>query len=141
MLANDVGQLSTSTYDEVSVFISGSLPLAPLLAPLWRLVLRFIGRLRLSTSFYSEACGFSISWGFRWVSIDSSPIVVGKRILVGSSDGNLYELDARSGKELWRFEAGGPISASPAVGERALVIGTQDGVLYCFGERIRAETP
>ncbi|HBY58221.1 MAG TPA: hypothetical protein DEH78_00255, partial [Solibacterales bacterium] len=31
------------------------------------------------------------------------------------------------------FDAGGPISASPAIGEGRLVIGTQDGKLYCFG--------
>ena len=64
--------------------------------------------------------------------IDSSPVVVGERVYVGSSDGNLYAVHLDSGLEAWRFESGGPITASPAVAEGCLVIGTQDGVLYCF---------
>ena len=63
----------------------------------------------------------------------SSPIVVGKRVYVGSSDGSLYAVDMRTGNEEWRFEAGAPITASPAVASKCLVIGTEDGVLYCFG--------
>ncbi len=67
--------------------------------------------------------------------IDSSAIVVGRRVFFGSMDGNLYAVGLDDGKELWRFEAGSPITASPAVASRCLVVGTLDGVLYCFGSR------
>ena len=74
----------------------------------------------------------------RWVfptrgRVESSPVIVGKRVFVGSSDGNLYAVDAQTGKETWRFEAGGEILASPAVADGSLVISTMDGTVYCFG--------
>jgi outer membrane protein assembly factor BamB len=58
---------------------------------------------------------------------------VGNRVLVGSSDGRLYSLDRKTGKELWRFDAGGGLIAAPAVAGGYLVIGNDDGQLYCFG--------
>jgi outer membrane protein assembly factor BamB len=66
--------------------------------------------------------------------VDSSPLIAGNRVFVGSSDGLLYGLDLATGKKLWDFTAGAALSASPAVAQGALVIGSQDGVLYCFGD-------
>ena len=37
------------------------------------------------------------------------------------------------GKSVFQFEAGGPLSASPAVASGRLVIGSQDGKLFCLG--------
>ena len=65
--------------------------------------------------------------------VDSSPVVAGGRVYVGSNDGKLYVLDAASGKSVFEFEAGGPLSASPAVASGRLVIGSQDGKLFCLG--------
>jgi outer membrane protein assembly factor BamB len=65
--------------------------------------------------------------------VDSSPLIVGNRVFVGSSDGILYELDLAKGGKTWEFTAGAPLTASPAAAQGALVIGSQDGVLYCFG--------
>jgi outer membrane protein assembly factor BamB len=67
--------------------------------------------------------------------VDSSAVVVGRRVFVASLDGNLYVLDLQSGKERQRFELGQRVSASPAVGGGCLVIGTEDGVLYCLGKK------
>jgi len=36
---------------------------------------------------------------------------------------------------VWQFEAGGSVSASPAVAGGRMVIGTDNGDLYCFGEK------
>jgi outer membrane protein assembly factor BamB len=65
--------------------------------------------------------------------VESSPLITGSRVFVGSNDGLLYELDLETGKKTWEFTAGSPLSASPAAIEGSLVIGSQDGVLYCFG--------
>jgi outer membrane protein assembly factor BamB len=65
--------------------------------------------------------------------VESSPLIVGTRVFVGSNDGNLYELDLATGKKTWEFTAGSPLSASPAAANGALVIGSQDGAVYCFG--------
>jgi outer membrane protein assembly factor BamB len=66
--------------------------------------------------------------------VESSPLITGNRVYVGSNDGVLYELDLLSGKKIWDFTAGAPLSASPASSQGLLVIGSQDGVLYCFGD-------
>jgi len=47
--------------------------------------------------------------------VDSSPVIAGERVYVGSSDGHFYGLELASGKKLWEFEAGSPLSASPAI--------------------------
>jgi len=60
-------------------------------------------------------------------------LVSANRVFIGSSDGNLYELDLVSGAKTWQFAAGAALTASPAAAQGALVIGSQDGVLYCFG--------
>ncbi len=52
---------------------------------------------------------------------------------IGSNDGKLYVLDIATGKSVFEFEAGGPLSASPAVASGRLVIGSQDGKLFCLG--------
>jgi outer membrane protein assembly factor BamB len=65
--------------------------------------------------------------------VESSPLITGNRVFVGSNDGNLYELDLATGKKNWEFAAGSALSASPAASQGALVIGSEDGVLYCFG--------
>ena len=65
--------------------------------------------------------------------VDSSPVVAGGRVYVGSNDGKLYVLDAGTGKSVFEFEAGGPLSASPAVAAGRVVIGSQDGKLFCLG--------
>jgi outer membrane protein assembly factor BamB len=61
--------------------------------------------------------------------------VAGGRVYVGSNDGRLYVLDLRDGKKLWEFEAGGALSASPAIAAGRLVIGSQDGQVFAFGSR------
>jgi outer membrane protein assembly factor BamB len=69
--------------------------------------------------------------------IDSSPVIVGDRVFIGSNDGNLYELGLNDGQERWKFNAGKPISAAPSVGEGVIVVGceSRDGKVFCFGAK------
>ena len=47
--------------------------------------------------------------------VDSSPAVAGGRVYIGSSDGRLYGLDAKTGDKQWEFDAGAGITTSPAI--------------------------
>ncbi len=69
--------------------------------------------------------------------VNSSPVIVGDRVFVGSKDGFLYEAKLADGTLIEKHQVPGRgISASPAVGEGCLVIGAEgnDGALVCFGE-------
>lgn len=65
--------------------------------------------------------------------LDSSPVIVGDRVFLGSKRGPLLALDKATGEPVWEFDTGSAIMASPAVASERLVIGSLDGILYCFG--------
>ena len=67
--------------------------------------------------------------------VDSSPVLVGERAFVGSSDGRMYAIDSRTGKKVWEYEAAGGFSSSPAVADGRLVIASDRGTIYCFGKK------
>jgi outer membrane protein assembly factor BamB len=65
--------------------------------------------------------------------LKSSPVVSGGIVYVGSLDGNMYALDADSGKVVWEAATVGPIENSPAVSDGAVFFtshGPDTGVLY-----------
>jgi alcohol dehydrogenase (cytochrome c) len=77
-------------------------------------------------------------WEFRlhsppWAGVLST---AGGLVFSGSNEGNFFALDAKTGKPLWDFEAGGPISANPIsfniAGHQHIAIAA-DRVLYVFG--------
>ena len=63
----------------------------------------------------------------------ANPLSGGEAVDIGSNDGRLYMLDLAKGAKLWEFEAGSPLSSSPAIAAGRIVIGAQDGRVYCFG--------
>jgi outer membrane protein assembly factor BamB len=42
-----------------------------------------------------------------------------------------------NGKELWSYEVGKPLTASPAVANGMIIIGSEDGAVYAFGPPIK----
>ena len=70
--------------------------------------------------------------------VDSALVIVGDGVCVGSSDGRLYGLDVLTGEEVWSYEAGGRIVASPAIADGCLIIANDDGKVFCFGHNVRA---
>jgi outer membrane protein assembly factor BamB len=67
--------------------------------------------------------------------VDSSPVIVGKRVYFGSTSGTFYVVDLVKGKEVQSLTLGQRITASPAVAHGCVVIGTTDGLLYCLGKK------
>jgi outer membrane protein assembly factor BamB len=65
---------------------------------------------------------------------EASPVVVGDRVFVGTTDGKILALNLQTGEKNWEFVTGSGFVASPSVANGCLVIGTTDGTLYCFGK-------
>jgi outer membrane protein assembly factor BamB len=62
----------------------------------------------------------------------SSPVVTEEAVYVGSGDGYLYSLDARTGGLRWKFDTGAPVVSSPAVHGDMVYIGSKDHKLYAL---------
>ncbi|MGC9015120.1 MAG: PQQ-binding-like beta-propeller repeat protein, partial [Thermoproteota archaeon] len=72
-------------------------------------------------------------WHTKLGSIVTTPAVAFDKVFIGSSDGNLYVLDKASGKVLWKYSTGGPITASPIVSSNGIVyVGSTDGKIYAL---------
>jgi outer membrane protein assembly factor BamB len=77
-----------------------------------------------------------LAWKFEaGARVDSSPVLVGKRVLVATTAGLLAALDLESGEPVWKFDSGTGFLGSPAVAGGRLVIGDLDGLVYCFGAK------
>lgn len=59
--------------------------------------------------------------------VRSSPVITAGVVYVGSSDGNLYALDAGRGAIRWRYDAGSPVTSTPAVAGNTIVFSATDG--------------
>jgi outer membrane protein assembly factor BamB len=55
--------------------------------------------------------------------------------VAGSDDGRLYLVALADGKEVWHYDVGEAITASPAVAGGKIVVGSEDGSVYCFGAK------
>lgn len=62
----------------------------------------------------------------------SSPPIAGDGPFVATNDGRLGELSLATGRQVWAFDVGSPLSTSHAIAAERMVIGSQDGKLYCF---------
>jgi outer membrane protein assembly factor BamB len=62
----------------------------------------------------------------------SSPAVWNGAVYFGSSDGNIYALDANSGTVKWKFQTGDVVHSSPAIADGTLYIGSWDTYLYAL---------
>ncbi len=62
----------------------------------------------------------------------SSPTVADGVVYFGSGDGNVYALDAASGKLKWKFATGDVVHASPAIANGTLYIGSWDSYFYAL---------
>ncbi len=74
-----------------------------------------------------------VVWTFQTLGeVDSSPVICGDKVIIGSEDGRLYLLRLSDGKQVWSYEIGQPVTSSPAVANRMVVVGSDDGYVYAF---------
>jgi eukaryotic-like serine/threonine-protein kinase len=69
----------------------------------------------------------------------SSPCVRKGAVYFGSSDGNIYALDADSGTLKWKFHTGDVVHSSPAIADGVVYIGSWDTYLYALDAASGAE--
>ncbi len=62
----------------------------------------------------------------------SSPVVSSGIVYFGSSDSNVYALDAATGAPKWKFKTGDVVHSSPAIADGTLFIGSWDTFLYAL---------
>lgn len=62
----------------------------------------------------------------------SSPTVWDGKVYFGSGDGNVYALEAATGKMIWKFKTGDVVHASPAIVDGTLFIGSWDRYFYAL---------
>lgn len=82
-----------------------------------------------------EAAGVATLSGVQWKvhtggMVIGSPAVAEGKVYFGSTDGNLYAVDAGSGAQQWKFDAKSRIPSSPAVSDRVVYFGAYDGNFY-----------
>lgn len=62
----------------------------------------------------------------------SSPVVSDGAVYFGSGDGNVYKLDAASGRQLWQFSTGDVVHSSPALYQNTVFVGSFDKYFYAI---------
>jgi outer membrane protein assembly factor BamB len=62
----------------------------------------------------------------------SGAVVLNGRVYFGSSDGNIYSLDAKSGTLLWKYKTGNVVHATPVIKDKWLFVGSFDGYFYAL---------
>jgi outer membrane protein assembly factor BamB len=90
------------------------------------------------------ATGFVIAWNaktgrklwrFNGAPFESSPLVVGRTLYVGSWDHKVYAIDAKTGHKRWSFETDEQANTSAAYWRGTIYIATDGGSLYALSAR------
>ena len=60
----------------------------------------------------------------------AGPTQAAGSVFVGTLDGKVFSLDARTGAKRWQFVAGGAVRSRPVVAAGAVYVAADDGILY-----------
>ena len=74
-------------------------------------------------------------WRFRSAPIESSPLLHGKRLYVGSWDHNVYAINAKNGRKIWSFQADDQANTSAAYWRGRIFIASDGGTLYALSAK------
>jgi outer membrane protein assembly factor BamB len=53
-------------------------------------------------------------------------------VYVGSYDGNIYALNAKTGSFVWSYATGEMVVSSPAIADNTVYVGSYNNMLYAF---------
>src|SRR5580765_4493798 len=68
----------------------------------------------------------------------SSPVFKDNVIYFGGDDGNVYAVDAATGRQIWKRATNGPVPATPAIADGTVYVGSYDGKFYAFNAQTGA---
>ncbi len=68
------------------------------------------------------------------------PTVSDGQVFIGSDDGNLYAVDARTGKLTWQFATQGIVRSRPAIDNNQVYVASDDGYLYAIDAQKGTQT-
>jgi outer membrane protein assembly factor BamB len=74
-------------------------------------------------------------WKFKTEPIESSPLLHGNRLFVGSWDHKMHALNARTGKRIWSFEADDQVNTAAAYWRGRIFFGSDGGTLYALSAK------
>jgi outer membrane protein assembly factor BamB len=75
----------------------------------------------------------AVKWKFpTGARVVSSPVASEGIIYFGGDDGNVYAVEAKSGRQLWKHATAGPAPSTPAVSGGTVFVVSYDGHLYAF---------
>lgn len=74
-------------------------------------------------------------WRFKTAPVESSPLLRGDTLYVGSWDNKVHALDAKTGRQKWAFEADDEVNTSAAYWKGTIYIGSDGGTLYALNAR------
>jgi outer membrane protein assembly factor BamB len=86
----------------------------------------------------NSVTGLDLRWTFPTaIAILSTPAVAGGVLYFGSEDGNLYALNATTGRKMWNYWAAF-LTSSPAVAQGNVYFGSYDGNVYALNAKTGA---
>jgi outer membrane protein assembly factor BamB len=118
-------------------FAAASVPAIAADPPMFRGNLERTGAFGVPTGRWLEG----VKWTFATEGpLRASAAFVGDLVLFGSGDGNLYAVEAATGKERWRAPLGGAVHSTPAVEAGRVFVASRKGGLFALdlatGKRI-----
>lgn len=72
------------------------------------------------------------SHGYRWGNAVTDPAIAYGYVYVGSSDFDVYCLDASKGTQIWNYTTKAEVYSSPVVAGGCVLAGSYDGNVYCL---------
>jgi len=74
-------------------------------------------------------------WRYKTAPVESSPLLHGNRLYVGSWDHGVHAINAKTGKRIWRFQANNEVNTSAVWWRGRIIIGDDSGTLYALSAK------
>jgi outer membrane protein assembly factor BamB len=75
----------------------------------------------------------TVRWKRNLPASETSPTIVGKRLFMGTAQGDVYCLSTTTGKTIWHFRAGGAVKGAITYDGGKVFFGAYDGRVYALG--------